>query len=60
MENNYQNQLLMSRVEVLEQSFKYISEEIHDNIGQLISIVKMQLYSIRNSSKEKETIAKLG
>ncbi len=58
LENNYQNQLLLSRMEVQEQSFKYFSEEIHDNIGQLLSIVKMQLFSIRNNSKEPEIAAK--
>lgn len=58
MENNYQNQLLQSRLEVQEQSFRYFSEEIHDNIGQLLSIVKMQLYNIRNSSKEEEIVTK--
>lgn len=58
MENNYRNQLLLSRLEVQEQSFKYFSEEIHDNIGQLLSIVKMQLYNIKNNSKEPEIINK--
>ena len=56
MESNYQNQLLLSRLEVQEQSFKYFSEEIHDNIGQLLSIVKMQLYNIKSSSKEQDII----
>src|ERR1700733_7529542 len=56
MENNYQNQLLLSKLEVQEQSFKYFSEEIHDNIGQLLSIVKMQLYNIRSSSHEQEIV----
>jgi two-component system NarL family sensor kinase len=56
MESNYQNQLLLSRLEVQELSFKQFSEEIHDNIGQLLSIVKMQLHSIRNSSKEQDII----
>ena len=56
MQNNYQNQLLLTKLEVQEQSFKYFSEEIHDNIGQLLSIVKMQLYKIRNSSKEPEIV----
>src|ERR1700742_2955295 len=54
MERNYQNQLLLSRLEVQEQSFRHFSEEIHDNSGQLLSIVKMQLYNIRSSSKETE------
>lgn len=58
MENNYQNQLLMSRLEVQEQSFRYFSEEIHDNIGQLLSLVKMQLFSIKNSSKELDIVKK--
>lgn len=54
MESNYQNQLLLSKLEVQEQSFKYFSEEIHDNIGQLLSLVKMQLYGIAGSSHEAE------
>lgn len=58
MENNYQNQLLMSRLEVQEQSFRYFSEEIHDNIGQLLSLVKMQLFSIKNGSKELDIVKK--
>ena len=56
MESNYQNQLLQSKLEVQEQSFKYFSEEIHDNIGQLLSIVKMKLYNIKNNSKEQEIV----
>src|ERR1700679_3803916 len=60
MENTYQNQLLQSRLEVQEQSFRYFSEEIHDNIGQLLSIVKMQLYNIRNNSREQEIVKKAG
>ncbi|GAA4460539.1 hypothetical protein GCM10023093_03370 [Nemorincola caseinilytica] len=58
MENNYHNQLLLSRMEVQEQSFRYFSEEIHDNIGQLLSIVKMQLHNIRRSSNETEIVAR--
>lgn len=58
MENNYRNQLLLSRMEVQEQSFRYFSEEIHDNVGQLLSIVKMELYNIRSSSKEEDIVAR--
>ncbi len=58
MESNYQNQLLQSKLEVQEQSFRYFSEEIHDNIGQLLSIVKMQLYNIRSSSHDEEIVTK--
>jgi signal transduction histidine kinase len=58
MESNYQNQLLQSKLEVQEQSFKYFSEEIHDNVGQVLSIVKMQLYGIKSTSREQEVITK--
>lgn len=60
IENDYQNQLLLSRIEAQEQSFKYFSEEIHDNIGQLLSIVKMQLYDIKSSSREEAIVVKSG
>ena len=56
MEINYQNQLLQSRMEVQEQSFRYLSEEIHDNIGQLLSIVKMQLHNIKRNSHEDDIV----
>jgi hypothetical protein len=48
--------LLESKFEVQEQSFKYFSEEIHDNVGQLLSLVKLQLYKIRNTSTEPQII----
>ena len=38
-----QNQLLMSRVEIQESTFRFISREIHDNIGQVLSILKMNI-----------------
>ena len=57
MEATYQNQLLQSRLEVQEQSFRFYSDEIHDNIGQLLSIVKMQLYNIKSHSTEPEIIS---
>ena len=59
MENVYENQLLQSKLEVQEQSFRHFSEEIHDNVGQLLSIVKMQLYGIGNISKEEKTVSKV-
>lgn len=54
MESTYENQLLQTKLEVQEQSFKHFSEEIHDNVGQLLSVVKMQLYNIAGSSNEPE------
>jgi len=46
LEYQYQSELLQTRLEVQEQAFKYLSEEIHDNVGQALSMVKLQLYAL--------------
>lgn len=55
MDQAYQNQILQTRLEVQEQSFQYFSEEIHDNIGQVLGLVKLQLYNIQHTSKDDKT-----
>lgn len=52
LEHQYQSQLLQSRLEVQEQAFQYLSEEIHDNVGQALSMVKLQLYAINQQAAE--------
>lgn len=56
IQHQYDTQLLQTKLEVQERSFKYYSEEIHDNAGQLLSSVKYQLYTIKNESHEPHTI----
>jgi two-component system, NarL family, sensor kinase len=58
LSNRFQTQLLQSRLEVQEQSFQNMSQEIHDNIGQLLSLIKMQLYNIKTESSEEPIIEK--
>ncbi len=43
MEKQYREQLLQSRLETQEYSFNQISQELHDNIGQLLSSAKLLL-----------------
>jgi signal transduction histidine kinase len=43
LEQQIQTQLLKSRVEIQEHTLKSISQEIHDNIGQLLSLIKLNL-----------------
>ncbi|HTN46236.1 MAG TPA: histidine kinase [Flavipsychrobacter sp.] len=52
LEHQYQSQLLQTRLEVQEQAFKYLSEEIHDNVGQALSMVKLQLYSLNQLCRD--------
>lgn len=43
LETAYQKQLLQTRLEMQEETFSTISREIHDNVGQLLSLAKVQL-----------------
>lgn len=42
----FDKQILESRLEMQEQTMKKISEEIHDNIGQVLTLVKLNINSI--------------
>lgn len=44
LKHRYESEVLQAQIEVQEQSFKHISEEIHDNIAQMLSLVKLKLY----------------
>jgi len=44
--------LLRSELEIKEETFKSISQEIHDNIGQVLSLIKLTLSSINTPEKE--------
>jgi signal transduction histidine kinase len=43
MTNEFRQELLRTQLEIQEQTFKTISQEIHDNIGQMLSLAKMNL-----------------
>ncbi len=47
-EYQYTNELLHTRLEVQEQLLNQVSSEIHDNVGQLLSVVKLNLFSLGN------------
>ncbi len=41
MKEQFQTELLQSRIEVQEQTFQQIGRELHDNVGQLLSTSRM-------------------
>jgi signal transduction histidine kinase len=45
----YRQELLQTQIEIQEQTLEYISKEIHDNITQILSFVKLSLASVGNS-----------
>ena len=40
---SYEQELLKTRLEIQEQTFRNISQDIHDNIGQVLSLVKLNI-----------------
>jgi signal transduction histidine kinase len=43
IKDEYQQELLRSQLEIQETTFKTIAMELHDNIGQVLSVVKLSL-----------------
>ncbi len=53
MQSQFQQELLRTQLEIQEQTLKTISEEIHDNIGQVLSLAKLNLNTMPNSGEQK-------
>jgi two-component system, NarL family, sensor kinase len=56
LQHQFQQQLLQSRLEVQEQSLKYFSEEIHDNIGQALTLCKLHLHQLPHAEESDKDI----
>lgn len=46
METTFQQTLLQSQLEIQEQTLKNISQEIHDNVGQVLTLAKLNLTTL--------------
>lgn len=55
----FQQTLLLTQIEIQEQTLKNISQEIHDNIGQSLSLAKLNLSTI-DIQKEQSALTKIG
>lgn len=51
LQANFNQQLLQSQLEIQEQTFNDISQEIHDNVGQVLSLAKVQVNIITESNE---------
>lgn len=54
MRNRFEQTLLKTQLEIQEQAFAYISQEIHDNIGQILSLARLNLNTFGNSATEEK------
>ncbi len=53
LEYEMEQALLQTQIEIQEQTLKTISQEIHDNIGQVLSLAKLNLNTLPNSGDSK-------
>jgi signal transduction histidine kinase len=56
MQAQYKQTLLQARLEIQEQTFNNISREIHDNVGQLLSLAKVQVNIIDQSETTNKSL----
>src|SRR5690606_5757783 len=56
MELRFENELLVTRLEVHESGLKLLSLEIHDNVGQLLTSVQADLMTLSNINKAQENV----
>src|SRR5258705_13572772 len=52
LKNQFQQTLLQTQLEIQEQTLKNISQEIHDNIGQALSLAKLNLNTMPPTNDE--------
>jgi len=53
MKTQFEQELLQTQLEIQEQTLKTISEEIHDNVGQVLSLAKLNLNTFDNHPEKK-------
>ena len=53
MQKRFSEEMLRSQLEIQEETFNRISQEIHDNVGQIMSLAKVQINIITESKDMK-------
>lgn len=55
LEENFRKELLQAQLETQEQTFHSLSQELHDNIGQVLSLAKLNMSVIEMNSASPES-----
>ncbi|WP_046745314.1 sensor histidine kinase [Kordia zhangzhouensis] len=51
-QREFENAIAETQIEIREQTLRNISWELHDNIGQLLTLAKIQLHQLSNTSED--------
>lgn len=54
MKNRFEQTILKSQLEIQEQTFSHISREIHDNIGQVLSLVRLNISTLHDIPEQEK------
>lgn len=54
MKNRFDQTILKTQLEIQEQTFSHISQEIHDNIGQVLSLVRLNMSTFSHMLPEEK------
>src|SRR5690606_35692931 len=54
IKKDFEQTLLNTQLEIQEQTLTHISREIHDNIGQVLSLARLQLHSLSDNPNEED------
>ncbi len=58
MQQSFEQLLNQSQLEIQEQTFNEISQEIHDNVGQILSLAKVQLNIVEEQLQDAPVLLK--
>ena len=58
VEKHFEKEITNSKIEIREETFRNISWELHDNIGQLITLAKVQMQNEGGKQEVGETLSK--
>ncbi|MEO6733974.1 MAG: sensor histidine kinase [Ferruginibacter sp.] len=53
LQKQFSQTLLQSQIEIQEQTLQHISRELHDNLGQVASLIKINLNTLQLSDEQK-------
>lgn len=56
MLSQFQQEILQTQLEIQEQTLRTISQEIHDNVGQILSLAKLNLATLEFGEGEKKEL----
>ncbi len=57
MEHQFSSELLQSKLEVQEQTTQNISQELHDNVGQILSLAKLNINKVTKGVEDSKALS---